>query len=70
MHIQTVPYHRVRDFNMVKAVLLVALMGVGFCLTSAQRHDDFAARNDDIQSMVVPAVAVQMAEPTLPGVLI
>ncbi|EIE48937.1 hypothetical protein [Salipiger aestuarii] len=70
MHLQTVPHHRVRDFNMVKAVVLVALMGIGFCLTPAQHHDGIAADDDGAHSMVIPVTGAPGASQALPGVVI
>ncbi len=69
MRIQTVPQHRVRGFNMVKAGLLVALMGVGFCL-SAQQREALAADDAVVHSLVVPAAGAAQGDVPATGVTI
>ena len=54
-------FHRsVRNFDMVRAGVLVALLGIGLFLTLGQADDDLMAHDGEEHSLVMPASGIDM----------
>ncbi|MDO6586657.1 hypothetical protein Q4543_14160 [Salipiger sp. 1_MG-2023] len=68
MAFQTAHSHRLGDFNMLKAGLLVAFMALGLCISAGQHANEIAADDDDVHSMVIPAsnIGLGFAQPADP----